>query len=279
MKIIDSDYYKASGIETMFFSGGEPHVKIPTFNVPLLLWLKLRTWADVGFAALLMNALDWQGCAYRAFIPYFPGARQDRSDGHAPFTLEIMAYFLRQTSTYVFDPHSERTVDLVNPICFMPTDLLQMPRSENVFGIIAPDEGATARAAQFRDKYYPEAELVQGTKVRDPHSGELSNYNLEPLTRIGTYIIVDDICDGGGTFNLLVEAFQKDPLSKFSGSRLEMFVSHGIFSKGINNISSRIEKITTTDSWCRESQLYGHPRPDRVTVIPLIPNLIKRMEF
>jgi ribose-phosphate pyrophosphokinase len=86
---------------------------------------------------------------------------------------------------------------------------------------------------------------------------------MPPLSAQGRYIIVDDICDGGGTFNLLATAFATDPVGRFS--MLEMFVSHGIFSKGIDAISPTIKKIVTTDSWC---QL---PSDDRLTVLPLSP--------
>jgi ribose-phosphate pyrophosphokinase len=93
---------------------------------------------------------------------------------------------------------------------------------------------------------------------------------MPPLPKEGRYIIVDDICDGGGTFNLLAAAFKKDPLAE--KSQLEMFVSHGIFSKGIEAIDYTIEHITTTDSWC---QL---PSSNRLTVIPLSPVFPKILE-
>src|SRR5882672_7111551 len=106
MKIIDSDNYAASGIETMFFPGGEPHVKVPIFTEPLLLHLKLRTWNSVGLAACLMSALCAQDANFRVFIPYFPGARQDRTDGTAPLTVQIMSELLQRVyPIYVFDPH------------------------------------------------------------------------------------------------------------------------------------------------------------------------------
>ena len=69
MKIIDSDDYSAAGIETMFFPGGEPHVKVPFFSEPLLLHLKLRTWNDVGFAALLLDGEPLLGCGNRPAWP------------------------------------------------------------------------------------------------------------------------------------------------------------------------------------------------------------------
>lgn len=282
MQIIDSDDYKASGIETLFFPGGEPHVKIPVFKETLLLWLKLRTWADVGFAALVQNAMLHQGVPFKAFIPYFPGARQDRTDGLAPFTMKIMADLLYNRKTSVFDPHSSELTDYMPFKAYMPSSL-PVSVNKDVVGIIAPDEGAEDRAKDFLDKFYPNADLLRGYKVRNPQTGALSHYELEEPTKPGTYIIIDDICDGGGTFNLLVQCFDTYSIAK--ECKLEMFVSHGIFSRGLGNISPRIERVTTTDSWCQVSTLNGlkymnggaWPDPDRLTVIPLLPALLEKL--
>jgi len=267
-QIIDSDDYAAAGIETMVFPGGEPHVKLPEFSGDILLFLKLRSWIDVGFAALVGDALSRSGAkTVYSFVPYFPAARQDRApDGHAPFTLRYTSLLLspdQQRAVSVFDPHS--------PVIFstarvhrvlMPSDL-DIPRRDDVVGIIAPDSGATDRARKFCDAFYPGCPVLQCSKRRDPSSGSLSGYVLPSLPTCGRYIIVDDICDGGGTFNLLAREFKADPLC--AGSKLELFISHGIFSKGIDAIDPVIEHITTTDSWCRLSS------DDRLTVLPLSP--------
>lgn len=275
MRVIDSDNYRASGIETMFFPGGEPHVKLPRFKDPLLLYFKLRTWNDVAFAALIQSALDQVTGLHRAFIPYFPGARMDRlSEGLAPLTVEVMGRLLDYGWTYVFDPHSEEVLNQIHPTIFMPTDL-DIPIEKDVVGIIAPDQGATNRATDFRDKFYPGAYLVQGSKVRDPKTGNLSNYQLPSLVRTGTYIVVDDICDGGGTFNLLQQAFDSQEIGLKSS--LNLFVSHGIFSKGLAAISERYTKITTTDSWCGPRICSGS-KWGRLTIIPLLPLVIKHMK-
>jgi ribose-phosphate pyrophosphokinase len=86
---------------------------------------------------------------------------------------------------------------------------------------------------------------------------------MPPLPARGRYIIVDDICDGGGTFNLLAHEFKADPQA--GASKLELFVSHGIFSKGLSGIDPVIERVTTTDSWCRLAS------DARLTVLPLKP--------
>ena len=94
--VIDSDDYRASGIETLVFPGGEPHVKLPDFSGRILLFLKLRSWSDTGFAALIADAISRSDAeSVHTFVPYFPAARQDRApDGRAPLTLRYTALLL-----------------------------------------------------------------------------------------------------------------------------------------------------------------------------------------
>ncbi len=276
MIIIDSDNYAEHGIQTMFFPGGEPHIKVPIFKEGVLFYGKLRTWNDVAFAALLTDAMSHQSDVeqFSSFIPYFPGARQDRTDGTAALTVEVMIKLLADglMDLVAFDPHSRVLEE--SPWLdgfFMPSDL-SIPIKHDVVGIIAPDAGAIERAESFRSKFYPGADLIECSKHRDSASGRLSGYKMSAIEHTGRYIIVDDICDGGGTFNLLVDAFNEYPASEWSN--LEMFVSHGIFSKSIHAIDSRIEHITTTDSWCTWKGIF----PERLTVIELLPQLLPKIK-
>jgi|SRR5581483_8737464 len=270
IQVIDSDNYAAAGIETLCFPGGEPHVKIPRFSEPVLLYLKTRTWLDVGFGALVLDALKRQLPSDRVglFLPYFPGARQDRSDGFAAKTVEVLARLFGNAEVAVFDPHSQETLNQLHCAqVFMPADL---PIERHIDGVIAPDAGAVRRASQFCARFLGHgAPFLTCSKSRDASTGRLSNYQMPRLPTPGRYIVVDDICDGGGTFNLLAEAWKKDPLS--ADSSLELFVSHGIFSRGLDAIDPAYEHITTTDSWC---QL---PSNERLTVIPLLPNILKNL--
>lgn len=278
--IIDSDNYKAAGIETMFFPGGEPHVKVPRkwkSRESIKLFLKLRTWNDVGIAACLLDVLERRGDDIaEVFIPYFPGARQDKAfDTEAPYTVAIMEELLcRWRDVSVFDPHSAVLEAFGNlKAVYMPADLrvdVDEEKDGLVVGIIAPDAGAYERAANFRESFYPNAALIECSKVRNPKTGAIGHYEMGELHDDGRYIVVDDICDGGGTFNLLAQAFAENPYSQTS--QLELFASHGIFSKGLDAVSGIYKKITTTDSWC---QL---PSGRRLTVLPLLPLLANNTE-
>lgn len=264
--IIDSDAYAAAGVETLFFPGGEPHAKIPDVRGNILLFLKLRTWNDVGLGACVIDAFSRSHANWlEVFIPYFPAARQDKSDGRAPLTVQLTGPLLTNNrgGVHVFDPHSSVLLKAARIArVFMPSDL-DIPVRPDVIGVIAPDAGAVARANEFRDRFYPGKWVLECEKTRNPRTGALSGYVLPPLPFAGRYVIVDDICDGGGTFNLLAKEFAADPLA--SASQLELFVSHGIFSKGLGAIDPVIEHITTTDSWCRL------PSDSRLTVLPLSP--------
>ncbi|RYF48025.1 MAG: phosphoribosyltransferase [Cytophagaceae bacterium] len=64
--------------------------------------------------------------------------------------------------------------------------------------------------------------------------------------RLGGFesLIVDDICDGGGTFIGLAAE-----LRKLNPERISLAVSHGIFSKGIDPLTNWLDHVYTTDSF------------------------------
>jgi len=269
--VIDSDDYPAAGIERLIFPGGEPHVKVPSIAGDILFFAKLCTWNDVGFAACVWDTLQRrlkEKDKVTMFCPYFPGARQDKTDGTAPITLNLVGNLLWSLGGKVvaFDIHNEEKANIYTDVFanLMPTRL-KIPIYNDVVGIIAPDKGAIERARDFRNKFYPKAGLLCASKIRNQATGALSDYVLPSPAEVGRYIIVDDICDGGGTFNLLAKEFFDSDIGK--KSKLELFVSHGIFSKGLSAIDARIEHITTTDSWCPPDLEIRYP--ERLTIIPL----------
>jgi ribose-phosphate pyrophosphokinase len=63
-------------------------------------------------------------------------------------------------------------------------------------------------------------------------------------------LILDDICDGGGTFTGLATE-----LHKAEAQAVDLFVTHGIFSKG--GTLEGIRQIFTTDSYHPIGQVVG----------------------
>lgn len=268
MKVIDSDHYGQHGIETFFFPGGEPHARVPKDFGDALLFLKARTWNDFGIGLMVMAALREQDGDVLVFCPYLPGARQDRTDGQTPDTATLVLRLLDDVADriYTFDAHSSATIDRVHKN-FMPADIMD-GGSKQPYRIICPDKGAIERALQFAEHGSTFNEIVVCDKQRDFATGRFTGFKMPPLPAVGEYVIVDDICDGGGTFNLLAEEFLRDPYGP--ESRLSLFVSHGIFSKGVSNIHPKITEIFTTDSWCNVAD-------PRLTVLPLTYLIEKRI--
>ena len=60
-------------------------------------------------------------------------------------------------------------------------------------------------------------------------------------------LIVDDICDGGRTFTDLAKK-----LNDKGAKELYLFVSHGIFSKGYDELLGHFNVIGTTNSFSQE---------------------------
>ncbi len=183
-------------------------------------------------------------------MPYVPGARADRG---VPFGLKVYTDIINNLDIdqiIIFDPHSQRTVELLDAYEHLTVvysnelfDQVHMRAVLNQYnGIIAPDKGAALRAQAVAD--VAGLPVFTATKHRDEETGKLSNFAIDGLDPDGTYLIIDDICDGGGTFLGLVDA------SGLGFGQIDLYVSHGVFSKeALHNLSERFEYVYTTNSY------------------------------
>jgi ribose-phosphate pyrophosphokinase len=108
--------------------------------------------------------------------------------------------------------------------------------------------------------------LIVARKERNFETGALRSYDLPKLDPTKRHLVVDDICDGGGTFALLAQA------AGVPKSQLALWVTHGIFSGAATNLSNYYEHILTTDS---------HPGHNRVgcatTIVPVYTAMYEAM--
>jgi ribose-phosphate pyrophosphokinase len=111
--------------------------------------------------------------------------------------------------------------------------------------IVIPDAGASSwvpKVLEGRD--YP---MIQALKKRTEKDGvrSLSAKLCDPVFPDHNYIIVDDICDGGATFIAISKALQD---AKVPVSNIALCVTHGIFSKGFDELMANFSKIAVTNS-------------------------------
>ena len=187
-------------------------------------------------------------------LPLIPGSRQDRIkwEGDWLFTLKSVARMINERNfsrVVTIDPHSMAS-NMIDRLHIVEPRVQHGMRKAGLdpsayVGVIAPDLGATKRAALVADELG--IPVFQATKVRDPETNKLSDFKMiDDLTNFGRYLIVDDICDAGGTFMGLADTIK----TKYDVS-LHLFVTHGLFTKGFEQLRKRFDKIIATDSVIR----------------------------
>jgi ribose-phosphate pyrophosphokinase len=240
--------------QSFTFSGGEPHIKIQSgFDVSQKVTVthRVNSFNDLGLVCVTIDALKRMSVkVIDLFIPYFPAARQDRvMIPGEPLSVKVYADIINGLGldkVMVFDAHSEVTPALVNN-CEVITNYTFIEKVLKEIGneakLISPDGGALKKIYKVSE-FLGGVEVVECSKSRDVKTGKLSGFKVYADDLEGKdCLIVDDICDGGGTFIGLAEE-----LKKKNAGKLYLAVSHGIFNKGFDSLTV-FDKIFTTNSF------------------------------
>ncbi|WP_294959477.1 ribose-phosphate diphosphokinase [uncultured Flavobacterium sp.] len=240
--------------QSFTFSGGEPHIKIaPDFdaNRKVTITHRLNSFNDLGLLCVTVDALRRMDVKIiDLFIPYFPAARQDRvMIPGEPLSVKVYADIINAmqlNKVFVFDAHSEVTPALLNNSTVIPNYTFIKAVLENIGNnvkLISPDGGALKKIYKVSE-FLGGVEVVECSKSRDVKTGKLSGFKVYEDNLQGMdCLIVDDICDGGGTFVGLAEE-----LKKKNAGKLYLAVSHGIFNKGFEVLNC-FDGIFTTNSF------------------------------
>jgi len=252
---------------TMRFPAGEAHVKVEhddaaPGDLTEIATLRGTDGNDLLMLGMWADAVKQRGSKAVALIPYLPGARADRG---IPFGAKVYAdvvngFHLDQV--IAFDPHSPVIVELVDNLTVVTSE--QVVRDQVVHhgerkgerkgaqqyqGIIAPDKGAVARATAVAEA--SGLPVYRAEKHRNPDTGKLDSFSCEPLPDTGRFLVVDDICDGGGTFMGLAGC------TGLPKERLGLWVSHGVFSGRAAQLADHFGEIVTTDSYPAQNAVEG----------------------
>ena len=204
--------------------------------------------------AQLKRLLNYYGYCISLYMPYLPYGRQDKNiDNNSTFALGTFTFLLNSLNFLditCLDPHSDVAQGLINhfrPI--YPAKLVeQIAQLQEGTIFCYPDAGALKKYSEvYAMSYRPH---IYGEKVRDQLTGNILSYKLVGDPSGKNVLIVDDICDGGMTFKILA----KDLLAAEANS-VVLFVTHGIFSKGLKTLfDSGIQRIFTHDGEAFEDQ-------------------------
>ncbi|OHU31659.1 ribose-phosphate pyrophosphokinase [Mycobacteroides franklinii] len=182
-------------------------------------------------------------------MPFLPSARGDKDTPCPAHTNARLAALSGITGLVTIDPHSPVWLDTlraVNPtvsahVIDMAKVVTGAVKAGDYLGVIGPDAGSLGRASAVAAKLG--LPVFVADKKRDPSTGALLGYKApaEAQDRPGRYLVVDDICDGGGTFALLAQGLG-------DGFDLDLWVTHGGFTKGTGVLTDNYRSVHTTDS-------------------------------
>lgn len=248
-----------SPLQPLVFPDGAVHIN--GIDAPLNYQYQIAIATGLSHDDLFTLAMWAEACSARGentvlILPYLPGARMDRGEViGARVYAEYLGQFVNPDQTIVIDPHSEDALeffeDALRNVTVFPVERIIRNEVQDATsdskpmpytGVIAPDKGAHERAS--RAARLMGVPVYQAGKVRNFDTGKLSGFEmLDELPGTGKLLIVDDICDGGGTFLGLAE------VTGLPKDRLDLWVTHGIFSKGVHVLADHFGIIHTTDSY------------------------------
>ncbi len=173
--------------------------------------------------------------------PYLPYARQDRvcETGEA-FSLRVIADILNLQNyekIVVWDVHSDVAMGVLNR-CENVSAASLIPKTITEDSVlVAPDAGAMKRVLACAKAF--SRPMITAEKIRNTNTGEITETKVHSGP-IGdqSFLIIDDICDGGRTFTELAKVLR--PLTT---GKINLWVTHGIFSQGFGVFDGLIDNI------------------------------------
>lgn len=257
-------------LKTFVFSGGEVQVRILNVkDIPengpknVEIFAKIYNSNQLMELLLYTNALEESSTTpldkINLICPYLPYARQDRVcyEGEA-FSLKVICELfnsIRYNKIEAWDVHSTYPIYHLSSLRnITAADLIKKYFFDSLKKyeyVVSPDKGAVTRAQEV--SYLFENKLLKAEKVRDPNTGAIVKtvVHLEGENPQGkSSLIVDDICDGGRTFIELAKE-----LKDVGFSKIGLYVTHGIFSKGFGVFDGLIDEIYTPNLFPNKEEI------------------------
>lgn len=261
------------------FPDGEVQITLGEFSRKDEIEVKCRiTSAEELFILMqVADILRRHGMRFSISIYYLMGMRMDRvMDFNRPFTLKMVVDILDSlcaTSIAIFCPHSKVTTQLFRKTEVVPLNPVEWMGEEkhfwDVYQVVLPDAGAAER---YFDGNVP-FDIIIGEKVRDVETGKILSIkvkNPEAIDGGWPLIMIDDLCDGGGTFVGLANAIREvEP-----DIEINIAVNHMVNPKGIENLSKTFDHVYFSNSykdWNGFKAEYGK-------VVPILPENVTQIE-
>jgi ribose-phosphate pyrophosphokinase len=256
---------------------------LPTTNEDIKILSRINNFIDIEILICFVKSLNNLGFVnLHLYNPMFHGQRSDRQfeTGSCNYLKDVICPIinsLKFKTVTCIDPHSDvleaclnnfRKIDNLELVSFALNyckALHDMKDDERIyktdldpaffqFSLISPDAGASKKIYKLAEQIGYKGDIITCSKDRDTE-GKLTKI-VVPIKDTGPlckkdYIIIDDICDGGATFINIAQELKK----LYNCNHIYLIVTHGIFSKGFDELSKYFDGIYTTNSY-KDSEDY-----------------------
>lgn len=255
-----ADRSKPLPFKQFTFSDGAIQVTVGPSSVPLdtiIIRAKIGSANDLMALAMTVDALDRMLFAggynnrhkvpVHLICPFLPYARQDRvmEPGEA-LGIKVVCDMINRmnfTSVEIWDVHSDVSLALLDRVKnYGPETFVQLiPLNKCDTLLVAPDAGALKKVGKVATSLG--FEMIRADKIRSTKNGSITGTKVYSAP-VGAknFLIVDDICDGGRTFIELAKE-----LKPLTTGKIYLYVTHGIFSKGLEVFEGLIDRIYTAN--------------------------------
>ncbi|MEO0466742.1 MAG: ribose-phosphate pyrophosphokinase [Pseudomonadota bacterium] len=216
-----------------------------------------------------------------AVIPYYGYARQDRkTDGRTPISAKLVANLIVAAGAdrvLTMDLHAGQIQGFFD----VPTDnLIAAPVIEEDIRrryklkslmIVSPDVGGVVRARSLANRLGADLAIVD---KRRPKAGVSEVMNIIGDVSGRNCILVDDICDSGGTLRGAATALKEQ-----GATGVAAYVTHGVFSKNAvqNFEGSDLDEIVACDTIRHGDEDTKSKKLRVLSVAPLLGEAIRRI--
>lgn len=260
----------------IIFPSGEFQYRLDVTTIPPV--------EDIAWIEVVSSGFDMFGVAqlrecFRAYfgsvepdyvltVAYLACARQDRvcNKGECASANIVLDWIeqLGYNFVYVLDIHNVNSLKnrhIVNLDKRYVFKLAEEINGKSFYSeydtFLAPDKGAEEQVKNLA--WYFDKEFVSCSKERDPMTGKLSGFTLNGSVKGKKVLIVDDLLDAGGTFLGIKELLTEAEV-------VSLYVTHGIFSKGVEVVTDVFDKVYCTNSYYEPDEY----TPQNLTVIDVI---------
>lgn len=255
------DYNKSDiKYQIINFPDGEPHIKLGEINRKhsVQVYCRICNPSDLFILLQIGDILNRQGVIFSLRIYYLMSMRMDRViTFEESFSLKVVADLINNMNpsyVLILEPHSEIVFKLIENCSMIAPPKVDFNDYLKVF----PDEGAMLR-------YRGDEKLhVICNKIRDPQTGRLTGFKILNPEVIENnpdkpFMVIDDLCDGGGTFAGIASL-----LNDYNREKA-IYVTHTVNPKGIQTLSENYDRVIITNSYKNWENI-----PNNVTVYSVI---------